>query len=355
MFTLLVVIHEFGHFIVARRNGVEVEEFGIGFPPRIFSKTLGKGIWRTRYSINLFPLGGFVRLKGENDSDKTKGSFGSLSIWSKAKVMMAGVAMNFLAAAGLFGIVAAVGLPVVIENQFYVAGDSKLLVDEVVVADVSKGSPADRAGIRRGDVIKAFAGEKLTDGRRLAELSEARAGQSVAVEVKSPSDKSEQLEVRLIDNPQEGEGYLGVAPADREVRQATWSAPIVGLAVTAQYTGETLRVLGEAIIGLFSPSDEQSGMAIIGPVGIFAMLGNMEGFVEILHFTAFISLSLGIMNALPIPALDGGRLFVTLLFSKILRRPLTDKIENAIHSTGLIILLGLIAVISVFDVIREFF
>jgi len=146
LFIGLVVVHEFGHFIMARRNGVEVEEFGIFFPPRLF-KYKTKAGWS--FTINALPLGGFVKLKGEHDSDTEKGSFGAASLLAKSKIMIAGVAMNLITALLLLTFLAVIGLPKIVDNQFTVKSDTTLVANKVLIADIEKGSPAQKAGNRR--------------------------------------------------------------------------------------------------------------------------------------------------------------------------------------------------------------
>src|SRR3989338_7004645 len=145
LFVGLVVIHELGHYIAARRNGIIAEEFGIGFPPRLWSKKLKNG---TLFSLNLLPLGGYVKLKGENDSDRQKGSYGAASLKAKIKVMTAGVGMNLLAAYILLTILALVGMPKIIDNQFTVKSDTKIIKNEVLIGYIEGGSPADKAGLK---------------------------------------------------------------------------------------------------------------------------------------------------------------------------------------------------------------
>ena len=170
LFVLLIVVHEYGHFLVAKRNGVEVEEFGIGFPPKLFGKKLGKGIFEGYYTINALPLGGFVRLKGENDADTEKGSFGAASTKAKLRIMLAGVAMNLLAALFIFTIVSWVGMPQLIPDQYTVKSDSTVTRQDVFAAFVDEQSPAATAGIIAGDVIVSIDNEPVNsdiDLRRL--------------------------------------------------------------------------------------------------------------------------------------------------------------------------------------------
>jgi regulator of sigma E protease len=150
LFVGLVVVHEFGHFIMAKRNGVEVEEFGIGFPPRAKTLKIKNG---TRYTLNWLPLGGFVKLKGEHDSDTEPGTFGAASLWAKTKIMAAGVVMNLLAAFVLLALLAAVGIPRLLDNQFTVKNDTKIIRQDVYIGYVEPGSPAEKAGLAVKDQL----------------------------------------------------------------------------------------------------------------------------------------------------------------------------------------------------------
>jgi regulator of sigma E protease len=156
LFIGLVVVHELGHFIVARRNGVEAEEFGIGFPPKAWSKRIKSPKGDYDFSLNWLPLGGFVRLKGEHDADTEKGSFGAASLWVKVKIMLAGVVMNAVTAFALLTLLAIVGLPKVIENQFTVPSDTKIVKNEVVITALEADAPAAKAGLKEQDVVTAF-------------------------------------------------------------------------------------------------------------------------------------------------------------------------------------------------------
>lgn len=352
LFGLLVVVHELGHFIVARRNGVEVEEFGIGFPPKIWGKTLGRGIWRTHYTINLLPLGGFVRLKGENEADKRSGSFGATSFWAKTKITLAGVAMNYIVAVILLSIVAAIRLPVLFDGQFTVASDTTTLRREVVVAVVAEDSAAETAGLEPGDIIQAFNGVGLTSGEQLAELTRTHAGQTVSLRFVREAETRE-ARATLAAQPADGESYLGVGPHDVIERRVGWSAPIVGFVVTNQFAAETLRLLGSAVADLVRGDTAAASAGVTGPVGIVGILREISSIAQLLLITGAISLSLAVMNALPIPALDGGRLALSGIF-KLLKKPLTARVENAVHTAGFVVLIGLVVLISIVDVKRFF-
>ena len=156
---VLVVLHELGHAIVARRNGVVVEEFGIGFPPRAWSRKLKNGVL---FTLNWLPLGGFVKLKGEHDSAKGKGTYGQASFWVKTKILLAGVLINWFTAALLFSVIALVGLPKILPNQVVLPFDNTVSTTPVEIRAVSKDSPAERAGLQVGDIVTYIDDVKIT-------------------------------------------------------------------------------------------------------------------------------------------------------------------------------------------------
>jgi regulator of sigma E protease len=375
-FVLLVVAHEYGHFLVAKKKGVEVEEFGVGFPPKIFGKKMGKGIFEGYYTLNWLPLGGFVRLKGEHDADKEKGSFGSVGTKAKLQIMLAGVAVNFVLALILFTVVAWVGMPQLIPNQFTVKSDEKIIRSDVLANYVDPGSPAEQSGLKSGDIIKSINGQQISSDTQLMQATKSNAGQNVNIDYirkGNPASTKAQLltaqEVeasRKTDNPK---GYLGVVPREYKMAQYTWSAPIVSVGSSAQFTWLTLKAIGSALTALgkafinavsFNGTTAKQEAAkasenVSGPVGIFAILqqGSALGYQFILFVVALISLTLAIMNFLPIPALDGGRAFVMLVF-RALKKPLTPKKEELIHGTGFAVLMLLFVVITIVD-IRRFY
>lgn len=364
LFLGLVVVHEFGHFLVARRNGIAVEEFGIGFPPRIWSKKMAGGY---DFSINLLPLGGFVKLKGEHDADKSPGSFGAASLWAKVKVMLAGVAMNLLAAWVLLTILALVGLPKLIDNQFSVARDSKIVKREVLVGYVEPNSPAQKAGLEvRDQLVSLQTGiqgpQQILTASGLPDLTQKYAGQVVNLQIlrhnqtialtaqlRSKQDVQASLKT---DSPK---GYLGISPTEYILQRSTWSAPVVGVGLIGQFTAATYKGLGHAIASLLRGNTQQASSQVAGPVGIFVLLkdGSLLGYQFVVMIIAVISLTLAIMNVLPIPALDGGRLFVTLMF-RLFRKPLRQRTEDWIHGTGFAALMVLFVLITIVD-IRRFY
>ncbi len=362
LFVLLVVVHEWGHFIMARRSGVEVEEFGIGFPPKVWGKNVGSGKDKFLFSVNLLPLGGFVRLKGETDSDKRKGSFGATSLTNKIKIMLAGVGMNLIVAYLAFTILALVGMPKLIDNQYSVASDTKITQEvknkgKVLVAKTIEGMPAQKAGLIENDQFISIDGITITSPGQIATLTKENAGKTIQIKVLR--DGQEKI-IGVTLNPQNnGQGYLGVASTSGEsgveLRRSTWSAPIVGAGVIAQFTKQTYSGLASALSNLFRGHGAEASEQVTGPVGIVVILkeGSKLGVNFIFMFIAVISLVLALINVLPIPALDGGRLFVTLLF-RIMRKPLTKAKEEAIHGLGMVFLLGLFVLITFVDIKRFF-
>ncbi len=370
MFIGLVIFHEFGHFILARRNGVEVEEFGLGFPPRAKILARRKG---TTYSLNWLPLGGFVKLKGEHDNDTEKGTFGAATTWAKSKIMMAGVVMNLIAAFVLFTLVALSGMPKLLDKQFTVASDTKIVkeVDNKGVVKIDyivKDSPAAVAGLKADDQIVSINGVKIDKPATLSTTTNQESGKTVAVVTKRGNALATK-DIKLNTTSP----HLGVAPYSAEsgmqIRRSTWSAPVVSVGVMKDFTVATFQGLGKAVKGLGSltagfftgnkiarqAGQEQAGSQVSGPVGIFTVLYQIskQGFGLVVFVIAILSLTLAIMNVLPIPALDGGRLFVMLLY-RARRKELRQKTEERIHGTGFAVLMLLFVVITVVD-IRRFF
>lgn len=398
LFVGLVVIHEWGHFIAARRNGVEVEEFGIFFPPRLYSHKTKAG-WL--FTINAIPLGGFVRLKGEHDTDTGKGTFGAASVWAKTKIMGAGVFMNLLVALVLFTIIGLIGMPQIVDNQFTLkskpavsrdegkdgSSDQKVPVDQhlvsskILISYVEPGSPAAKAGLQSQDELDdiglpGYSPVSVESSKKLPDITQRFAGREVVVYY-TRAGENHQTTARLLtskevnaskktDNPK---GYLGIVPNDFTLQRSTWSAPIVAAGLSAQLTGLTFQGLGHALGGLGSlvagaatgnHTAREHGQAaasdqVSGPVGIFFILksGSLIGYQFMLFIIAYISLTLAIMNILPIPALDGGRLWLTLI-SRGLKRPLSPQREEIINATGFAVLIGLVILITVVDVKRFF-
>lgn len=364
---ILVAVHELGHAIVARRNGVVVEEFGIGFPPRAWAKKLKNGIL---FTLNWLPLGGFVKLQGEHDSASKKGDYGAATFWQKTKILFAGVAVNWIVAVLLLTALAwTSGLPKIIPDQFTVANDTTVVSSPVMVASITKGYPAEKAGVQQGDRIIAINGQTIDTTQELIDATREQRGQTVSVDlVRDGQEKTVDVALRDAES-----AVFGAGLGQQEFIKATWSAPVVGAVTTAQYTWVTLEGLGNLVYnffgGLFGQlsfnaedrehATEQlntAGQSVAGPVGILGVIfpaASEAGFAQVVFLAAIISLTLAVMNALPIPALDGGRWFVTALF-RVLKKPLTKDKEERIHGTGFMILMLLIVIITVADVIKFF-
>lgn len=367
---LIVVAHELGHALVGRRYGTVVEEFGIGFPPKAWSKKVKKSFLgeNVEFSINWLPLGGFVRFQGEHDAAAKEGDYGAMTFWQKTQVLLAGVAVNWVLAAVLISVLAAIGLPKILPNQFTVASDTQIIKRPVELATVAADMPAAKAGLKEGDKIVRFAGQTVATPEELATLAADRAGQKVPV-IYSRNDVENITTVELRSDNDDKKGYLGAGPAQRELIKATWSAPIVGVATTAQATWLTIEGLGQLLANTVSglvmklvPNDAaqqqanqrlgEAGASVAGPLAIFGVIfpaAEKAGATYVIMIAAIISLTLAVMNALPIPALDGGRWFVTAVY-KVLKKPLTKEAEEKIHGTGFIVLMLLIVVITIADI-----
>lgn len=370
--TILVVLHELGHALVARRNGVRVEEFGIGFPPAAYKKNVKKSFLGKNvvYSVNWLPLGGFVKLQGEHDDDKKPGDYGAATFWQKTKILLAGVAMNWLTAAVLLTLLAWFGLPQLVPHQFTVAGDTRVIYNPVVLASIEKDLPAESAGLKSGDAIISVNGKKVEASAQLSEAAAAHKGEMVRVTYKR--DGAERVaHVALRNTNDDKRGYLGAGLSQERFTRSTWLAPIVGIGVTAQLTGITLQglgqVIGDGVSGLvmkLMPNDSaqkqanqklsSASQSVGGPLSIFGILfpaAERAGMRYVVMMTALISLTLAVMNILPIPALDGGRWFVTAVF-RLLKKPLTKEREEKIHGTGFLVLLLLVVLVTVSDVAK---
>jgi regulator of sigma E protease len=373
LFVGLVIVHEFGHFLVARRNGVTVEEFGIGFPPRAWMRKIKDKKGGFEFSINWLPIGGFVKLKGESDAATAKGSLGAATTWSKTKIMLAGVTMNLVVAFGLFTVLAWVGMPKLLDNQLTVSGDTKILRQEVLAGYIESGSPADKAGLETRDklvsisavadservlaiksasdlpdITKSLAGEKVI-------ISYERRGQDYTTTATLRSDK----EVESSSETIKPKGYLGVSPTEYTLTRSTWSAPIVAVGLIGQFTAATFQGLGSAVGAIFQGDGARAAENVSGPVGIIVLLkdGSLLGIQFILMIIAIISLTLAIMNVLPIPALDGGRLYMVLLSrlsSRLGGKPMSQEMEERIVGASFLFLMFLIVLITIVDV-RRFF
>lgn len=371
---LLVVVHELGHGIVARRNGVVVEEFGIGFPPKAKGKKIKQSILgkNVLFTLNWLPLGGFVKLQGEHDAAEKKGDYGAASYWVKTKILLAGVVMNWVVAVVLLTIVSLFGMPKIIPNQFTVPSDTTVVRYPLRVGVVTKDSAAEKAGLKVGDEILRVNGRQVATSQDLANVTQELRGQPIEI-IYSRGGTESAVRPTLAKETTKEKGYLGIATGQREDLRSTWSAPIVGVATTGQFTWATLegtaKIAWDAGKGFvqslsFDESTRESGgkelgvvsQSVAGPVGILGVIfpqAQAAGFKQLVFLTAIISLSLAVMNALPIPALDGGRWWTMTLF-KLFKKKLTKEREEKIQTIGFLVLMGLVILVTFADVGKLF-
>jgi regulator of sigma E protease len=364
---VLIVVHEFGHAIAAIRNGVKVEEFAIGFRPKAWSTKLKRDFILkkgTVFSLNWLPIGGFCAMKGETDDAKAKGGYGAASLWAKTKILLAGVTFNFLLAVVIFTIMSAIGMPKIIDDQFAMP-NTKVERSPVLVVALNDDSPAAAAGVSVGDTIVSLNDTSIVEAPDLSGFTKTHGGQEVSL-VYQHGEETVSKPVVLNDNPG-GAGNIGIAVSNSTTYRSGWSSFIVGPVTTVQFLGLTAQGLWQLLTNLFTgiagtiagtdAADNlaMAGDSVAGPVGILgtifpaAMAG---GFTEILLIAGLLSLSFAIMNVLPIPGLDGGRLYLTLFFRFVLRKPLKEETEGKINGIGMLILFGLMILITVLDVLR---
>lgn len=372
--SLVVLVHEAGHFLVAKKSGMKVYEFGWGFPPRAIgwyrdpkTKKIVR-VWggnkqnlaevsggsdtaeefpATVYSINWLPLGGFVKIKGENGNDQSPDSFGSKSFWRRLSTIVAGVAMNVVLAAVLLGVGFMIGLPTDMDGF----NDPKAIVVEapaVMIQQISPDSAAAKAGLVVGDKIVTFNGQPVTSADQIISLTKTNGTQPITAGVQG---KGKALrEVTVTPTVVEGSPRLGVMLANAGVVRYPWYIAIYKGAIAAWFGLINIFI---AFYLLIKNLILGNGLlfAVSGPVGVAAAVGESArlGFNYIINTTAMISLSLAAINILPIPALDGGRAFF-IIIEKIIGRKLPAKYEQAIHAIGFVALLALIAVVTWRDI-----
>lgn len=322
---VLIFIHELGHFAAARMLKVEVEEFGIGFPPRLVKLFEHKG---TIYSLNAIPLGGFVRPKGENDPN-VAGGLAAASPWVRLGVLVAGPFMNLIT-----GVVLGVLL-------FYTIGDR--IPDKVLIAAIAPGSPAETAGIQVGDQIVAVNDKSITGITEMQELIDANLDQNVSITVLRGGQT---VILNLIPraNPPEGEGPLGVG-LDNPTQPIGFGTAVQRGASAAYENARGILLLPVRMIR--GQADPQEGR-LVGYKGMFDIYQRIQ---SPLWFFMAISISLGIMNLLPIPALDGGRILLTLP-EILIRKRVPAQYENVIHMVGFALLILLLIYINVQDFVN---
>ena len=360
--SLLVFVHELGHFAVARKFGIRVDEFGLGFPPRAFGvykdehgkwiKVAGnkqvENVPGTLYSLNWVPLGGFVKIKGENGEDsEAKDSFASKKIWKRISVLTAGVTMNVILAGVLLSIGLMIGLPQVLDEEktnTLTIKDPKIQVVEVI-AD----SPATVAGIEPGDSIIAINNEDVFGITKINEIVVENADKEIPIVIKRGDDELQKIITPGNIDGKEG-AFMGVSLVETGTVSYPWYKAIIEGFILAVVLLKAIimafyTIIRDLIIGTTVETD------IAGPIGIAVLTGQVVkmGFIYVLQFAALLSLNLAIINFLPIPALDGGRVFF-LIIEKIRGKALNARIENIIHTTGFVFLMLLVVLVTFRDV-----
>lgn len=334
---ILVFVHELGHFTVAKLSGVRVEEFGMGFPPRLFKVKKGT----TVYSINLIPFGGFVKLLGEEGESTAKDSFASKKSRVKLPIIAAGVIMNFILAGVLLSIGYGIGMPPIRLNPDNLPGKK---VNTVVVASVLDGSVAKSSGLKAGDQIVGFSsGEEFTD------FTSVNKGKTIDLNLKTESGEEFSKKITL----GEGDYPLGVGLADlATVKMGFFDSIYYGFKELFLTTYFVLQMLLVFLGQLFSKF--QLSKDVAGPVGIFNITGQAVeyGIVYVLQLAAILSINLGLVNFIPFPALDGGRALLIFLQGLFKKKIIKTEVENIMNLVGFALIILLITTITVRELIN---
>jgi len=341
--SILVLVHEFGHFFAARKTGVKVEEFGLGLPPKIIGKKFGNTI----YSINWLPIGGFCKLYGEDGDGKGGNSFNHKKPWQKLIIVLGGVLMNLVLAIVIFSVI------------YTILGVPKE-TNKVTIIGVSKDSPAEKAGLKEEDVILKVADKEIKTPNELTNEVGKYKGKNVELEIENDGVGNglkpfRTINVDVRENPPAGEGAIGIAISNTEMVKVPWYQFYKGIGAgfkEAYYWGKIIaNGVFEMVGGLFMghvPKD------VSGPIGMYeatSSINKNQGFLAVIHFFGIVSVNLAIVNILPFPALDGGRI-IFVLYEMITKRKANQKLEMVVNNIGMLLLLGLILLITVGDISR---
>jgi regulator of sigma E protease len=340
----LVVLHELGHFLAAKRFGVRVEEFGIGLPPRLFGKKIGE----TLYSLNLLPLGAFVRLTGEEGASSDPRSFGAKPLLQRALIVQAGVVAFWIISFFIFAVLAATtGIPTGISDEF----TGGVANPQVRVLGIASGSPAKEAGLQAGDTVQDF--EKVGEFQLFVDQHK---GKEVVLRILRGSHVLS-IPVTPRTEPPEGEGPLGIQLVRTgNIRYAWYEAPVAALSKTIGLTTDISKGLIQTVTTLFQGNGLPDGVGVVGPIGIVDLLRNSFAFgiSHFLSFLATLSIYLAIFNALPIPAVDGGRLMF-LGLEGLRKKALGEHVEQRINALFFMLLITFMIWVTIKDITRLFF
>ena len=352
---VLIVVHEFGHFIAAKKAGVRVDEFAIGFPPKIFSWVRGE----TTYSINILPFGGFVKIFGEDPNDESlTGTDKTRSLTSKSRlvqvwIVLAGILFNFLLAWGLFSFGFLIGTPSTIDGAPKGAQFENVAL---TITQVLKDSPADKAGLKAGDKIKELGTldkkADINNPELTREFIATHGDQKLAIVYEEAKGETKGTVLTAIsgvikDKPAIGVSFEMIGVAKLPVHRAIWEGGRQTIFVTEQTVKGIYDLVKKAVVG------EADIKSLTGPVGIVGLVGTASsfGFAYLISFVALISINLAVLNFLPFPALDGGRAFFILIES-IIHRPIPYKFLNIVNALGFVFLIGLMLVVTYHDVVK---
>ena len=320
LFCLLVASHEFGHYAAAKLLGVKVNEFSVGMGPLIFQKQHGE----TEYSLRALPIGGYCKIEGEDGDSEDDRSFGRKPWWAKVIILAAGAFMNFVLCI------------VLLTGIFWYSG-----AYSTTLADVSDGFPAQTAGIQAGDTIVAIDGKEYDDWMAVVDAIDASEGQPMTFTVERDGQTYDYT-VSAVET--EGRWLMGITCK-------LVHSPVKAVAQSFSTTRSTMRAMGQFFVQLFT--GKASGDDVVGVVGIVSMIGEQAkfGIINVVYLMAIISLNLGMVNLLPLPALDGGRILFVFI-RLITRDKIGDRAEGITHAIGMVLLLALMAFLVFRDVNR---
>lgn len=340
---ICVLVHEWGHFFAARKSGMLVEEFGFGIPPRLWGKKKGE----TLYSINALPIGGFVKIAGENgleDTAPVERQFESKPWYLKAFVLVAGVVMNLVLALVLFTLAYSLGMPTATKGG------------TPTVVSVSPQSPTAKAGIQIGDTIQKVS----VDGINATTIATSDLRELISQKAKAVTitftHGGEQKEVTLIPEGAQGERMIGLGVEPIGVMRSSFvQAMHASWIQTWSLVGAIWDTVAHLVGGIFVAGDQGGVSDLVGPVGLAQQVKGAAtiGFAYLLAFTAVISVNLAVLNILPFPALDGGRLLVVLL-EAVTKKKFSRTVVGYIHATGFLLLIFLMVVLTVGDIRKLF-